>query len=319
MSKRTILATAAAASFCVTAGLGGAQAAEPQECQSVGIASVNWTGVSVKSHLMQDLLESLGYEVTLTTASVPIAFQAVGSGERDFFLGLWLPTQQSMIQPFLEDGKVEKVRANLEGAKYTLAVPEHVYNEGVEHFSDLDEHKAKFDGRILGIEAGNDGNLIIQDMIDKDAYGLGDWELMASSEAGMLTQVKRSMRNEDWVVYLGWAPHPMTRNIDMKFLEGGEDFFGPDQGGATVHTIASTGYTEQCPNVGRLLEQFSVSVDDQSLMGDYVLNEGMDYSPAAKQFVQQRPEKLAEWLDGVKTADGSQDALPVAKKAMGVK
>ncbi|MDZ7810853.1 MAG: glycine betaine ABC transporter substrate-binding protein [Arhodomonas sp.] len=101
-------------------------------------------------------------------------------------------------------------------------------------FGDLDAHQDRFEGRIYGIEAGNDGNLMIQAMIDDDAYGLGDWELMPSSEAGMLTQVRRKVRRDEWVVYLGWAPHPMTRNIDMRFLEGGEDYFGPNQGGATV-------------------------------------------------------------------------------------
>ncbi|MDZ7810854.1 MAG: glycine betaine ABC transporter substrate-binding protein [Arhodomonas sp.] len=82
------------------------QAQEPEECRQVGLANVNWTGVSVKSHLMEEMLTALGYDVTLTTASVPIAFQAVASGERDAFLGLWLPTQEQMITPYLEEGEI---------------------------------------------------------------------------------------------------------------------------------------------------------------------------------------------------------------------
>ncbi|WP_440997194.1 ABC transporter substrate-binding protein [Arhodomonas sp. SL1] len=294
------------------------QAQEPEECRQVGLANVNWTGVSVKSHLMEEMLTALGYDVTLTTASVPIAFQAVASGERDAFLGLWLPTQEQMITPYLEGGEITQLATNLEGAKYTLAVPTYVHEAGVTHFGDLDAHQDRFEGRIYGIEAGNDGNLMIQAMIDDDAYGLGDWELMPSSEAGMLTQVRRKVRRDEWVVYLGWAPHPMTRNIDMRFLEGGEDYFGPNQGGATVHTIVTAGYPERCPNVARLLEQFEVSVDDQSLMGDYVLNEDMDYAPAARTFVQERPGRLDGWLEGVTTFSGDSDALPVVRKALGV-
>ncbi|MBA1146316.1 choline ABC transporter substrate-binding protein [Ectothiorhodospiraceae bacterium WFHF3C12] len=296
--------------------LGTAHAAEPQECRDVGIANVNWTGVSVKSDTAQRILQALGYKTTLTTASVPIAFQAVASGERDFFLGLWLPTQQSMIKPFLEKDQVEQVVANLEGAKYTLAVPTYVWEAGVKSFSDLDKYKDKFDGRILGIEAGNDGNQIIQSMIDKDAFGLGDWQLMPSSEAGMLTQVKRSTQRDEWAVFLGWAPHPMNLNIDMKYLTGGADFFGPDQGGATVYTIATTGYTQKCANVGRFLKQYTYSVEEQSRAGGYVINQDIDTLEAGVKLIQEKPELLDRWLSGVKTADGEQDAIPAVKKAL---
>ena len=41
-----------------------------------------------------------------------------------------------------------------------------------------------------GIEPGNDGNLIIQGMIDDDAFGLSGFEVVESSEQGMLSQVE---------------------------------------------------------------------------------------------------------------------------------
>ena len=55
--------------------------------------------------------------------SVPVTFASLSNGDIDAFLGLWLPTQQSMIDPYFNDGTIEKVGVNLEGAKYTLAVP----------------------------------------------------------------------------------------------------------------------------------------------------------------------------------------------------
>jgi glycine betaine/proline transport system substrate-binding protein len=308
-----------AAALTLGAATAGASAAEPEECRQVGFANVNWTGVTVKTQTVAWMLDELGYETNVTTASVPIAFQAVSSGERDAFLGLWLPTQKSMVEPHLESGDMVQVTANLEGAKYTLAVPQYVHDAGVTHFEDLDEHKERFDGRFYGIEAGNDGNQIIQDMIDKDAFGLGDWELMPSSEAGMLTQVKRSTQRDEWVVFLGWAPHPMNLNIDMKYLTGGEDFFGPDQGGATVYTIATTGYADKCANVGRFLKQYTYSVEEQSRAGGYVINEDMGTLEAGVKLIKENPQLLDRWLEGVKTADGSQDALPVVKQALDVK
>jgi glycine betaine/proline transport system substrate-binding protein len=314
MIKRLMLSTAAAATLATATG---AQAA-PEDCQQIGFANVNWTGVTVKTEIASRILEALGYDTVVTTASVPIAFRAVADGERDVFFGLWLPSQQSMIEPYLTSGEITKLTTNLDGAKYTLAVPTYVHEAGVRSFADLDEHKERFGGKIYGIEAGNDGNIIIKTMIEDDAYGLGDWQIVPSSEAGMLAQVKRAARSEDWVVFLGWAPHPMNLNIDMSYLSGGDQYFGPGGGSATVHTIATNGFADRCPNVAEFLTQYTVSVDEQSLWGQYVINEEMDYWEAGLKFIQDKPAVLERWLEGVKTADGEQPALPVVREAFGV-
>ncbi|MEX0449976.1 choline ABC transporter substrate-binding protein [Spiribacter sp. 221] len=316
MNIRT-MSTAAGAALLSLTGM-TAMASEPESCQSVGLANVNWTGVTIKSEVMQYLLDTMGYETELTTASVPIAFQSVAEGQRDLFLGLWLPTQESMIRPYLDDDEIERVTANLEGAKYTLAVPEYVWQAGVRDFANLDEYSDEFDSRIYGIEAGNDGNAAIQAMIDDGAFSLDDWELMESSEAGMLTQVQRSVPREDWVVFLGWAPHPMNINIDMRYLTGGDDYFGPNQGGATVYTVATEGYTERCTNVGRLLDQYAYSVEEQSQAGGYVINDDMTPLEAGQALIEEQPALLSRWLDGVTMADGDGDALTAVRNDLGL-
>lgn len=315
--RTRMIATAAGAALASLSAM-NATAAEPGSCQSVGLANVNWTGVTIKSEVMAYLLETIGYETELTTASVPIAFQSVADGQRDAFLGLWLPTQESMIRPYLDDGEIEQLSANLEGAKYTLAVPDYVYEAGVQAFSDLDDHKDRFEGRIYGIEAGNDGNAAIQSMIDDDAFGLGDWELMESSEAGMLTQVQRSVPREEWVAFLGWAPHPMNINIDMRYLSGGADYFGPDQGGATVYTVVTDGYSERCPNVTRLLEQYAYTVEEQSQAGGYVINDEMTPIEAGQTLLENQPALLERWLADVTTADGEGDAATAIREDLGL-
>jgi choline ABC transporter, periplasmic binding protein len=315
--NRVMMTTIAGAALASMTAFNAA-ANEPESCQSVGLANVNWTGVTIKSEMMEYLLDTLGYETNLTTASVPIAFQSIADEQRDIFLGLWLPTQQSMIGPYLERGEIEQLSANLEGAKYTLAVPEYVWEAGVRDFADLNDQKDRFEGRIYGIEAGNDGNALIQAMIDEDAFGLGDWELMESSEAGMLTQVQRAVPRDEWVTFLGWAPHPMNINIDMRYLTGGDEYFGPNQGGATVYTIASAGYADRCSNVGRLLDQYAYTVEEQSRAGGHVINDDMSPLEAAQTLVSDNPELIDRWLDGVTTASGEGDAVAVVRNDLGL-
>ena len=223
-----------------------------------------------------------------------------------------------MVKERLENGTIDEVRANLEGAKYTLVVPKYAYDAGVKDMADLDAHKDKFDGKIYGIEPGNDGNQLIQQMIDADAFGLGDWTLVEGSEAGMLLQAKGATQAKEWVVFLGWAPHPMNAKMQIEYLSGGDDYFGPDKGGATVYTLTRHGYVDACPNVGRFLNQLKFTVEAENILMGGILDHKLDAKDAAKTFLAANPGMLDAWLDGVTTVTG-EPGLPAVRKALGVK
>jgi glycine betaine/proline transport system substrate-binding protein len=136
-----------------------------------------------------------------------------------------------------------------------------------------------------------------------------------SSEQGMLAQVQRATRKGDPIVFLGWEPHPMNANFDLTYLEGGDDFFGPNLGGATVYTNTRAGYVEECPNVGKLLQnmEFSLAMENE-IMGK-ILDDGQDPEEAAAEWIQNNPSVLDGWLDGVTAKDGG-DAMAAVKASM---
>jgi glycine betaine/proline transport system substrate-binding protein len=305
----------AAATTLLAAGAG--QAADPASCKTVRFSDVGWSCITATTAIATKLLGGLGYESKAPVLSVPVTFESLKTKDIDAFLGLWLPTQESMIQPYFDGGSIEKVATNLEGAKYTLAVPKYVADAGVKSFADLAKHADKFDSKIYGIEPGNDGNQIIQDMIDKDAFGLADWEVVESSEQGMLTQVGRAARGKDWIVFLGWEPHPMNSNFELAYLEGGDDYFGPNLGGATVYTLARQGYVGECPNVGKLLGNLTFTLKVENTLMSWMLDDGMEPAAAAEKFMKENPDTLAQWLDGVETLDGK-DGLAAVKADLGM-
>jgi glycine betaine/proline transport system substrate-binding protein len=323
MMKRTITALAATAALAIGST---AVAEEEAHCGTIELGQVNWTGVSAKTETAAWMLEEMGYETNVTTASVPIMFQSMAGDDIDAFLGLWLPTQRSMVREHMVKGDIDIVTKNLKGAKYTVGVNKAAWDAGVRHFEDLAENADKFDGKILGIEAGNDGNQIIQQMIEDDAYGMGELSLQPSSEAGMLTEVQRRIDRGKWAAWLAWAPHPMNINIDLEFLNGGEDYWGPNQGGATVYTQAREGYAWSCPNVGQFLENYEYTVEEQSAMAGYVINDEMDYAEAGRKLIKENPELLERWFaqggtyqtGPVKTKDGKSNARDVVSKALGL-
>ncbi len=313
--KRLLVASA----LSIVLASGVAQAAdEPEECRSVHFSDVGWSCVTATTAVAMAILEGLGYEPKASVLSVPVTFEGLANNDLDAFLGLWLPTQESMIKPYFDSGKIEQVATNLEGAKYTLAVPRYVREAGVESFADLDKFRDKFDGKIYGIEPGNDGNQIIQDMIDKDAFGLGDWEVVESSEQGMLSQVTRATKRDKWIIFLGWAPHPMNRRFEMDYLSGGDDYFGPNFGGATVYTLAPAGYTERCPNVGKVLNNLAFTLDLENQIMGYMLDDGLEPEQAAVQLLKDNPQLVDQWLAGVSTFEGSDDGAAAVKKSLGL-
>lgn len=284
-----------------------AQAAEPAQCSTVNFSDVGWTDITVTTAVASTLLDALGYKTKTTMISVPVTYKSLADGKNmDVFLGNWMPTMENDIKPYRDAGTVETVRANLENAKYTLAVPEALYNKGLKDFADLPKFKQALDGKIYGIEPGNDGNRMIQTMIDKNAFGLKDagFKVVESSEAGMLSQVDRAQRRGTDVVFLGWEPHPMNTRFKMKYLTGGDDFFGPNYGQATIYTNTRKGYSQECSNVGQLLKNLVFTLDMESTLMGNVLDDKIKPNVAAKAWLKQNPQVLDRWLAGVTTLDG---------------
>jgi glycine betaine/proline transport system substrate-binding protein len=112
------------------------------------------------------------------------------------------------IAAYREAGTVDTVRANLEGAKYTLATNAAGAALGITSFDAIAANADALEGKIYGIEAGNDGNRLIIEMIESGAFGLDAdaIEVVESSEAGMLAQVGRASERDEPVVFLGWEP-----------------------------------------------------------------------------------------------------------------
>ena len=282
------------------------------ECSEVTFSDVGWTDITATTAAASVVLDALGYDTETKILAVPVTYTSMAAGDIDVFLGNWMPTMEGDIAKYREEGSVDTVRANLEGAKYTLAVNKVAADMGIKTFADIAANKDALEGEIYGIEPGNDGNRLIQSMIDDNAFDLGDFEVVESSEQGMLAQVQRATRKEEPVVFLGWEPHPMNANFELTYLEGGDDFFGPDLGGATVHTNTRAGFVEECPNVGKLLTnlEFTLAMENE-IMGA-ILDDGEEPRDAATAWIKANPDVLDTWLDGVTTVDGG-DAMAAAK------
>lgn len=304
------------------AGLGlslsAAAAGDPDSCKTIRFSDVGWTDITSTTGIASEIFKGLGYTPKTTVLAVPVTYASMKNKDIDVFLGNWEPSMENDRKAYVEDKSVIVTGANLpEGAKYTLAVPQYTYDKGLKDFKDIAKFKDSLKGKIFGIEPGNDGNRLVLDLIKDDKFGLKSFQVVESSEQGMLSEVQRASSHKEDVVFLGWAPHPMNVNFKIQYLTGGDDSFGPNFGGAVVYTNERAGWAEQCPNAAKLINQIIFTVDIENVVMNKILNDGLDGGKAADTWLKTNPPELTKWLDGVTTYDGK-PGLDAVKKSLGL-
>lgn len=295
-----------------------AAAGDPASCKTVKFSDVGWTDITATTAITTEILKGLGYTPKIDVLSVPVTYTSMKNKDIDVFLGNWEPSMENDRKPYVEDKSVVVIGANLpEGAKYTLAVPQYTYDKGLKNFADIPKFKDSLKSKIYGIEPGNDGNRLVLDLIKGDKFSLKDFQLVESSEQGMLAQVQRATDRKEDIVFLGWAPHPMNVNFKIQYLSGGDDSFGPNFGGAVVYTNERAGFAGDCPNAAKLVGNMKFTVDIENVVMNKILTDGEEGPKAATEWLKANPSALDAWLDGVTTFDG-QPGLPAVKKSLGL-
>jgi len=294
----------------------GTALADAESCRTIRLANLGWTDIQLTDATAEVILNALGYEASDTLLGLGIAYTSLKEGDMDAFQGNWRPVQDENFKEYFDEGWVEVLGKNLEGAKFTLAVSAYVAEGGIATFADVAANREMFGGRIYGIEPGSNDYLL--EMVANGLYGFDDsWEVVETSENGMLSQVERAVSRNEPIVFLGWEPHPMNIDYKIAYLGGGDEVFGPDYGGATVYTIARPGFAAECPNAARLLGQLSYTLDYENYGMRRILTDGLQPQEAARAQLAEMPQLLDGWLAGVTTFDG-QEGLPVVKAALGI-
>ncbi|MFS0853330.1 glycine betaine ABC transporter substrate-binding protein [Microbacterium sp. 179-I 3D4 NHS] len=226
----------------------------------------SWTDGLSTAYLLQDQLEKLGYTVemqTLTEAG-PL-YTGLAQGDVDIFPSAWPEVTHAEYMKTYGDS-IEDLGAYYDNAKLTIAVPEYSELTSIE---DLVGKGAEFDGKIYGIEPG--AGLTAQTQKALPAYGLdGEYELITSSTAAMLTELGAATdKNEDIVVTL-WRPFWANAAFPVKDLEDPKGAMGETE---ALHFLGTKGFAEEFPDAAELIEQIKLDDDQYGSLEDLVVNE----------------------------------------------
>ena len=196
-----------------------------------------------------------------------------------------MKTTNQAVEEYGED--LEKISETFEGARIGLVVPEYVE---IDSITELNTHKDKFNGDIVGIDTGagimKTTNQAIED------YGL-DLDLKASSGPVMTATLKGAIEENEWVVVTGWKPHWKFARWDLKFLEDPKKIYGEVE---NTWAVAHTDFRKDFPDVTEFLENFMLSDQQLGTVMGMMNDSDKEAYEVAKEWVQNNPEAVQEWV-----------------------
>jgi glycine betaine/proline transport system substrate-binding protein len=257
----------------------------------VELAYVEWSSEVASTHVVQVVLEQLGYEVKLTPVSAAAMWQAVAIGDADGMVAAWLPTTHSHYLEKVKD-KVEDLGPNMKGTRVGLVVPAYVTINSIEQ---LPAVAGKFNRKIIGIDPG--AGMMSKTETVMESYGLDKYKLVEGSGATMTAALKNAIDTQSWIVVTGWTPHWKFSRWELKYLEDPKNIYGQEE---YISTIVRQGLKEDLPEVYTVLDNFEWEPADMEAVMIWNQEEGAKPHETATRWVRENPDKTAEWLKGVK-------------------
>ncbi|KMY29758.1 glycine/betaine ABC transporter [Lysinibacillus xylanilyticus] len=256
--------------------------------KDVNLAYVEWDTEIASTNVVGQVLEDLGYNVTLTPLDNAIMWEAVSKGEADGMVAAWLPnTHAPQYEKYKDD--LDELGENLSGAKIGLVVPSYMDVNSIEDLKNQADHT------ITGIEPGAGITAATEKALD-EYDNLADWNLLTSSSGAMTTSLAKAIKNKEDIVVTGWSPHWKFAKYDLKYLEDPKGVYGGEE---TINTFARKGLKEDQPDVYSVLDNFHWTSEDlESVILEIM--DGKDPKEAAKDWVEANADKVAEWTKDVK-------------------
>ena len=131
-------------------------------------------------------------------------------------------------------------------------------------------------------------------------YDLPDWNVTSGSGATMTAALKRAYDKEEPIIITAWSPHWKFSKFDLKYLDDPKLIYGNAE---EIHSIGRIGLEKDLPEAYAIFERFRWDMDDMAQIM-IAIEDGVNPEEAARTWVDDNPEKVAEWTDGVATVDG---------------
>ncbi|WP_432170573.1 ABC transporter permease/substrate binding protein [Streptomyces sp. 1222.5] len=289
--------------FGDSAGTSEASGTDVGKGREIKIGYIPWDEGIASTFLWKELLEERGFKVTTTQYAAGPLYTGLATGQLDFETDSWLPTTHA--EYWRKYGKQLDDLGKWYGpTSLELTVPSYV--KDVNSLADLKAHSSEFGGKIVGIEPSAGMMGLLKDKV-LGAYGLkGDYEVIDGSTPAMLAELKRAYAKKQPVVVTLWSPHWAYSDYGLKKLKDPKGAWGKGDG---VHTLARKGFAADNPEVGRWLEDFSMTEKQLTGLEAGIQKAGKGKEQdAVRDWLKRNPGLVDKWAPVAKGGTDSQAA-----------
>ena len=109
----------------------------------------------------------------------------------------------------------------------------------------------------------------------------------------MIAELEQAINNGEDIVVIGWKPHWMFMDYDLKMLEDPNNVFG---GKEEIHSYAREGFQEDNPEAYKIIDNFYWEVADMSAVMEELAT-GVEPEEAADNWIEANRETVNGWLE----------------------
>lgn len=234
----------------------------------------------------KQILEEKGYKVEVVEGDIGFMFLSLVQGDIDIWPGVWLPSIHSSYQEKYGD-QYELGSAIFEDAPVGWVVPKYV---DVDSIADLKGNEDKVNGKLTGFSPGSGMMLVSEEIIE--GYDL-DLELVSGSSSSMMAEVDYATKQNEPILFLGWRPHTMFRNYDIKVLDDPKGYWELD----SYYWGINTNFEEKAPDMYQFVNKFKMSIDDNEEFLYKYHDEEKDSKKLAEQWIEDNRSEIDTWLE----------------------
>ena len=245
---------------------------EEEGKETIVFADLNWGTAQIQSAIAQYIVHNgYGYPVTGTFGGTIPLFQELLRGDIQVTMEIWLPNQNDVWIPALDEGKVIPVGNSLdEQWQSAFVIPTYVAeaNPGLVNVQDLRDHLDVFpdkeDGKVILWTCPPDWSCGRVNGEQVEAYGLSDILTLKPAQGGALGASLRGAyeKDEPWLGYY-WGPTledaelGLTRLEEPKCEPGREAETNCEYGSGPVRIAVHPTIVQRAPEVVELLRNWS--------------------------------------------------------------
>jgi len=224
LGKTGLTSWALAGALALSAGLAGPAAAAPESKDPIKLTINDWTGQYVTTHIMGEVLKSMGYNVEYVVADYITQFAGLESGDLHVAMEMWETTGKEAMDASLATGKTVDLGETGMQAKEEWWYPLYMKERcpGLPDWQALNKCAAAFatpetapKGRYLG------GPVTWAGFDDERAEALGlNFEVVhAGTDAALFAEIESAYQRKAPILAWVYAPHWAPVKFEGEWVE----------------------------------------------------------------------------------------------------